>query len=478
MTAPYGLGRTTVTLEPNEVGNIIESPSRSTEVVPWRMSFDQGTPASGVISCVEDLTALMVAQLRAFRAAAADPLVLTGSFAEIGPGQRYGYGIFEHADPGGARYSHSGSVDRFYSAYDFTPAENLGVVLLAVDDDGFDVMELHKEIYALVRGGEYEPGWHQSSLARHTFEAALAGGGDAGIEKLRELRESRDYYLAPDEFRRAVTALITRGRTAAARQLDTLHGELFPATRRPLAHALALTGLADGIEAAQRLYAAEVDADDYVLREDDLNRAAYAVLEQGETELATALFELNTRAFPGAPNTHDSLGDAYRRAGEDGAAAQCYRVALALDPSSPTAKAALDRLRTTAVATAPEALDGTLGDDTAAIRRTLLDYIEGSTNGQPERLRRAFHPDLNLYSIRSGAIHVWPGSDYIADAESGGATGETGRILAIDFENDAATAKVMISPPGGARPYIDYFLLLKVEDHWVIVHKLYTRRRG
>ncbi|MCA8969428.1 MAG: serine hydrolase [Planctomycetes bacterium] len=487
VTARYGLQRTTVTLESDGVDSIIESPPRSSEVVPWRMSFGKGTPASGVVSCVEDLTALMVAQLRAFRATAAGdaaesaPLVLTGSFADAGHGERYGYGIFEHAAPGSTRYSHSGSVDRFYSAYDFTPAKNLGVVLLAVDDDGFDVMELQKEIYAEVSGAEYEPGWRQSSLARRVFETALEAGGDAGVAKLRELRESRDYYLAPDEFRRAVTALITRGRTAAARQLDEMHDELYPATRRPLAHTLAFVALADGAEAARRCFAGQdgadqIEAAEYVLREDDLNRAAYAVLEQGKSELAIALFELNARAFPGAPNTYDSLGDAYRRAGDERSAARSYRTALALDPSSPTAKAALDQLRTTSVAAEATAEDSK--DDRAMIRRTLQDYIEGSTRGEPERLRRAFHPDLNLYSVRDGAIHVWPGTEYITEAESGGPTGETGRILSIDFENDAAMAKVMISPPRGARPFLDFFMLLKVDGRWVIVHKLFTRRRA
>ena len=48
------------------------------------------------------------------------------------------------------------------------------------------------------------------------------------------------------------------------------------------------------------------------------------------------------------------------------------------------------------------------------IEQTLLDYIEGSTNGQPDRLKKAFHPDLNLYYIKNDKVAIWSGQAYIA----------------------------------------------------------------
>ncbi len=110
------------------------------------------------------------------------------------------------------------------------------------------------------------------------------------------------------------------------------------------------------------------------------------------------------------------------------------------------------------------------------ISRTLLDYIEGSTNGQPDRLRKAFHPDLNLYSIRKNQLRVWSGKDYIKDTKRGEPTGERGRILSIDFENDAAVAKVEVSHPKNPRSYIDYFMLLKIKGKWTIIHKMFTQK--
>ena len=115
--------------------------------------------------------------------------------------------------------------------------------------------------------------------------------------------------------------------------------------------------------------------------------------------------------------------------------------------------------------------------DIQLITNTLMDYIEGSTGGQPERLKTAFHPDLNLYSIKKDStLSIWSGEAYIADTKEGQPTGEDGKIISIDFENNIAVAKVEISHPKSRATYIDYFMLLKIVDKWTIVHKMYTRR--
>lgn len=112
-----------------------------------------------------------------------------------------------------------------------------------------------------------------------------------------------------------------------------------------------------------------------------------------------------------------------------------------------------------------------------SISNTLMDYIEGSTDGQPNRLKTAFHPDLNLYTVgKDKQIRIWSGTDYIKDTKEGQPTGEDGKIISIDFENNAAVAKVEISHPDSPSTYIDYFMLLKIEDKWTIVHKMFTKR--
>lgn len=109
------------------------------------------------------------------------------------------------------------------------------------------------------------------------------------------------------------------------------------------------------------------------------------------------------------------------------------------------------------------------------ITETLMDYILGSTHGQPARLKKAFHEDLNLYYIKNDSLKVWAGTDYISDTKEGKPTGEDGRILSIDYENNAAVAKVEVSNPNYPGTYIDYFMLLKIEGHWKIIHKMFTR---
>ena len=110
------------------------------------------------------------------------------------------------------------------------------------------------------------------------------------------------------------------------------------------------------------------------------------------------------------------------------------------------------------------------------ITATLTDYVEGSTNGQPARLVKAFHKDLNLYYVREGQLKTWSGDAYIEDTKEGVPTGEIGKIISIDFENDIAVAKVQVADKESESTYVDYFMLVKLEDGWKIVHKMFTKR--
>lgn len=110
------------------------------------------------------------------------------------------------------------------------------------------------------------------------------------------------------------------------------------------------------------------------------------------------------------------------------------------------------------------------------ITATLMDYIEGTANGQPDRLRKAFHPDFNLYTVTEGdSLWIRSGEKYISNVKVGKKNSRVGRIISIDFENDAAIAKAEILIPNW-RVFTDYFLLLKYEGSWKIVHKSYTWR--
>ncbi len=115
-----------------------------------------------------------------------------------------------------------------------------------------------------------------------------------------------------------------------------------------------------------------------------------------------------------------------------------------------------------------------LKSDAEQIKEILLDYIEGTANGQPERLRRAFHPDFNLYTVAKDTLWIRSGQQYIANFKDGEKNNRKGQIISIDIENDAAIAKAKISIPG--KIFTDYFLILKYQGAWKIVHKSYSWR--
>ena len=64
---------------------------------------------------------------------------------------------------------------------------------------------------------------------------------------------------------------------------------------------------------------------------------------------------------------------------------------------------------------------------------------------------------------------------YIDGVKRGEKTKRIGRIISIDVEHNAAMAKAEIVIPG-YRIFTDYFLLLRYEGSWKIVHKSYTWR--
>lgn len=110
------------------------------------------------------------------------------------------------------------------------------------------------------------------------------------------------------------------------------------------------------------------------------------------------------------------------------------------------------------------------------INEVLLNYIEGTANGQPERVRKAFDENLNLYHIKNDTLVTWKGKNYVNNIKQGKKSNRIGRIISVDYENDAAMAKVEILMPKWKRIYTDYMMLLKIKDKWKIVHKSFTYR--
>ncbi len=108
------------------------------------------------------------------------------------------------------------------------------------------------------------------------------------------------------------------------------------------------------------------------------------------------------------------------------------------------------------------------------IEETLMHYIEGTANGQPERLQKAFHPDFNLYYVAKDSLRIWKGKEYVGNIKEGEKNDRKGKIVSIDFVNNAASAKIEIDIPSRKRIYTDYLLLLKYQSSWKIIHKSFS----
>lgn len=67
-----------------------------------------------------------------------------------------------------------------------------------------------------------------------------------------------------------------------------------------------------------------------------LNTYAYTLMNQGKTDEAVQLFELNVKRHADDPNTHDSLGEGYMMAGNKDAAIKSFKKSLSMKPNEGT----------------------------------------------------------------------------------------------------------------------------------------------
>jgi tetratricopeptide (TPR) repeat protein len=118
-------------------------------------------------------------------------------------------------------------------------------------------------------------------------------------------------------------------------------------TRTSIAQTLSQTIDARGIEPAIQQYRAILRtafAARYNFEERELNSLGYDLLRAKRYAESIRIFQLNVEAYPRSSNVYDSLGEAYMKAGDTPNAIANYRRALALNPTSASATAALRKL--------------------------------------------------------------------------------------------------------------------------------------
>jgi hypothetical protein len=118
--------------------------------------------------------------------------------------------------------------------------------------------------------------------------------------------------------------------------------------------------------------------------------------------------------------------------------------------------------------------------DSAAIRATALDYIEGWYQGSAERMERAVHPDLAKRIIntnpngRSALGHQSAMTLVLSTRRGGGKETPVAKqrtdVRILDIFGNTASVRV------DADSWIDYLHIAKWNGRWVIVNVLWEMR--
>ena len=110
------------------------------------------------------------------------------------------------------------------------------------------------------------------------------------------------------------------------------------------------------------------------------------------------------------------------------------------------------------------------------IKEPLLKYIDATTNGKPQLLKEAFHPDWNMYGITpEGTLRVTPGTTYYGYIQEGRKSNRECKIVSIEYTENIAQAKLEVLIPGRVK-FTDYFTLAKIDGTWKILHKFVHRK--
>jgi len=132
------------------------------------------------------------------------------------------------------------------------------------------------------------------------------------------------------------------------------------------------------------------------------------------------------------------------------------------------------------VAGPAQAQDGISAADSAAIRATALDYIEGYYSGDAERMRRALHPELvkRIVRVQNGQPTLAPmTAQELIDGTAAGwgtrvpAEARRSEVRILDAFRNSASVRV------DAHAWIDYMQIARWNGEWKIVNVLWEMRQ-
>ena len=110
------------------------------------------------------------------------------------------------------------------------------------------------------------------------------------------------------------------------------------------------------------------------------------------------------------------------------------------------------------------------------IESVINKYFNAYMQADSEMILEAFHPETRLYSVDAGKLDKTEMSDWVLNLKSRKEKGDIRNgilnILSVDTQSDTAVAKIKIKLP--TAEFTDFLSLLKIDETWKIVGKIYS----
>ena len=129
------------------------------------------------------------------------------------------------------------------------------------------------------------------------------------------------------------------------------------------------------------------------------------------------------------------------------------------------------------IALTPHALTAQAAADSAAIRATALDYIEGWYTGDATRMERALHPELAKRIVQTdpqghSRLSQQSAMTLVSSTRRGGGTDipadkRKSDVRILDMYGNAASVRIQ------AASWVDYIHMARSNGRWVIVNVLW-----
>jgi hypothetical protein len=116
-----------------------------------------------------------------------------------------------------------------------------------------------------------------------------------------------------------------------------------------------------------------------------------------------------------------------------------------------------------------------------AITEVVQLYIDGSRDGDADKLRRAFHPDARMFGSLAGRRVDAPAEEFVALAGARPANVDgayEARVVSVEQVEDAATAVIEETGFWGTLSFTDFFSLSRIDGEWRIVNKTFAHTGG